>query len=63
MRLIDADAYLKKICTYTETGCGSCKMQTVCPLDEPIIKIMPETHGKWEDCPKCDTKMDLKEGK
>jgi hypothetical protein len=36
-RLIDADAYLKKICTYKETGCGSCRFQTVCPVDEPAI--------------------------
>ena len=36
-RLIDADAYLKKVCTYKETGCGSCRFQTVCPVDEPTI--------------------------
>ena len=36
-RLIDADVYLKKVCTYKETGCGSCRFQTVCPADEPTI--------------------------
>ena len=36
-RLIDADAYLKKVCTYRETGGGSCRFQTVCPVDEPTI--------------------------
>ena len=36
-RLIDANAYLKKVCTYKETGCGSCRFQTVCPVDEPTI--------------------------
>jgi len=47
-RLIDADVYIKKVCTYRETGCGSCKFQTVCPQDEPTIndyldEIMGET--------------------
>lgn len=37
MRLIDADAYLKEVCTYKETGCGSCRFQIVCPVDEPTI--------------------------
>lgn len=41
MRLIDADAYLKKVCTYKETGCGSCRLQTVCPVDEPTIDAIP----------------------
>ncbi len=36
-RLIDADAYLKKVCTYNETGCGSCKLQNICPIDEPTV--------------------------
>jgi len=35
--LIDANAYLKKVCTYNKTGCGSCKLQTACPVNEPIV--------------------------
>ncbi len=46
-RYIDADAYLKKICTYNETGCGSCRFQTKCPADEPAIEAEPVRHGKW----------------
>lgn len=41
MRLIDADIYLKKICKYEADGCGSCKFQTVCPVDEPTVKAIP----------------------
>ena len=41
MRLIDADAYLKKVCTYNETGCGSCDVQTICPVDEPMVDAVP----------------------
>lgn len=41
MRLIDADAYLDKVCTYKTTGCGSCKFQTVCPADEPTVEAIP----------------------
>ena len=41
MRLIDADAYLKNVCTYNETGCGSCRFQTACPADEPTIDAVP----------------------
>lgn len=48
MRLIDADAYLKKVCTYKETGCGSCRFQTVCPVDEPTIDAVPAIRCK--DC-------------
>ena len=40
-RLIDADAYLKKVCTYNKTGCGSCIFQTKCPADEPTIDAVP----------------------
>ena len=47
MRLIDADTYLKKVCTYNETGCGSCKLQTMCPKDEPTIEAVPVVHGHW----------------
>jgi len=38
--LIDADAYLKKVCTYKETGCGNCKFQTVCPADMPTVEAI-----------------------
>ena len=47
MRSINADAYLKKVCTYNETGCGSCKLQTKCPADEPIMDVIPARHGHW----------------
>jgi len=47
MRLIDVDAYSKKVCTYNETGCGSCNVQTICPFDEPIVDAIPVRHGKW----------------
>lgn len=63
MRLIDADAYLGKVCTYNETGCGSCKLQTKCPVDEttvdavPIIRCMDCKYSKciepdddWWEC-------------
>lgn len=45
-RLIDANAYLNKVCTYNKTGCGSCKLQTVCPADEPTIDAEPVRHVK-----------------
>ena len=48
MRLIDADAYLKNVCTYNETGCGSCRFQTACPADEPAIDAVPVIRCK--DC-------------
>lgn len=41
MRLIDADKYLEKVCTYKETGCGSCKLQTTCPKDTPTVNAIP----------------------
>lgn len=41
MRLIDADAYSKKVCTYNETGCGSCAVQMTCPFDEPTVDAIP----------------------
>ena len=41
MRLIDADKYLEKVCTYKETGCGSCKLQTMCPKDAPTVEAIP----------------------
>lgn len=47
MKLINVDAYSKKICTYNETGCGSCAVQTACPFDEPTIDAEPVKHGKW----------------
>lgn len=46
-RYIDADAYLKKVCAYKQTGCGSCPLQTTCPADEPTIDAEPVRHGKW----------------
>ena len=49
MRLIYVDAYSKKVCTYNETGCGSCNVQTICPFDEPIVDAEPVKHGKWID--------------
>lgn len=55
MRPIDADVYLKKVCTYGETGCGSCKLQTMCPADEPTIEVEPAKHRtpsipkEWQD--------------
>lgn len=36
-RLIDADAIKQNICTYEQTGCGSCKHQLCCPEDAPTI--------------------------
>lgn len=51
MKLIDADAYSKKVCTYNETGCGSCNVQTICPFDEPTVDAVPVRHGKWEVTP------------
>jgi len=41
MRLIDVDKYLEKVCTYKETGCGSCKLQTMCPKDAPTVEAIP----------------------
>ena len=48
MRLIDAEAYSKKVCTYNETGCGSCDVQTICPFDEPTVDAVPVVRCK--DC-------------
>lgn len=48
IRLIDADVYLKKVCTYNETGCGSCRFQTKCPADEPTIDAVEVVRCK--DC-------------
>ena len=51
MRLTDADKYLEKVCTYKETGCGSCKLQTMCPKDAPTVEAIPvEVYEqvKWE---------------
>ena len=36
-RLIDADAFKKKVCTYQQTGCGDCKHSLCCPEDVPTI--------------------------
>ena len=58
-RPIDADAYLKKVCTYNETGCGSCKLQTKCPVDEPTMDAVPVRHGHWIFNPKDALEMML----
>ena len=47
MRLIDANAYLKKVCTYNKTGCGSCRLQDKCPVNEPTVDAVPVVHGHW----------------
>ena len=52
MKLINVDAYSKKICAYNETGCGSCVVQTTCPFDEPIVDAEPVKHGYWIFSPK-----------
>lgn len=39
---------IPKVCTYNETGCGSCKLQTKCPVDEPAVDAVPVRHGKWK---------------
>ena len=51
MKLIDADKYLEKVCTYKETGCGSCKLQTTCPKDSATVKDFPpiEWIKKWQN--------------
>jgi len=36
-RLIDADAFKHKVCTYQQTGCGDCKHSLCCPEDVPTI--------------------------
>lgn len=36
-RLIDADDFKKNVCTYQQTGCGSCKHSLCCPEDVPTI--------------------------
>lgn len=36
-RLIDADDYKKKVCTYQQTGCGDCKHSLCCPEHVPTI--------------------------
>ena len=40
-RPIDSVAYLKKVCVYKQTGCGSCPLQTTCPADEPTVDAIP----------------------
>lgn len=44
-RLIDADVFTKKVCTYQQTGCGDCKHSLCCPEDEPTI-IEADKEGK-----------------
>lgn len=49
MRLIDADAYMEKFCTYKETGCGCCVHQGYCPVDEPTVEAKEVVHGEWKE--------------
>jgi hypothetical protein len=49
-RLIDANKYLEKVCTYKETGCGSCKLQTTCPKDAPEVDAIPVAFIKEQMC-------------
>ena len=36
-KLIDANEFKQNICTYQQTGCGSCEHQLCCPEDAPAI--------------------------
>lgn len=36
-----------RTCTYEETGCGSCELQTRCPNDQTMVDATPVVHGKW----------------
>ena len=67
-RLIDVNAYLNKVCTYSKTGCGSCKLQTACPVNEPTIEAEPRWIPVSEKLPKysdsvlvwtCDHEIDI----
>ena len=65
MRLIDAGAYFKKVCTYNETGCGSCVLQVKCPVDEPTVDAELVRHATWIPCAKSGlelTELMRKEG-
>ena len=48
-RLIDADKYLQKVCTYKDTGCGSCDFQGKCITDAPTI-IEADKESGGEQC-------------
>lgn len=48
MGLIDVDKYLGGVCTYKKTGCGSCKLQTMCPKDAPTVDAVEVVRCK--DC-------------
>ena len=62
MRLIDADKYLEKVCTYKETGCGSCKLQTICPKDAITVEAIPiEWLDKWIETVYKDDRVDNEE--
>lgn len=41
-RLIDVDAFKKKVCTYQQTGCGDCKYSLCCPEDAPTVLTIPD---------------------
>ena len=49
-RLIDANEYLEKVCTYKETGCGSCKFQDCCPKDQPTAYDIDKVVEQLEVC-------------
>ena len=46
-RLIDADAFKQNICTYQQTGCGSCKHSLCCPED--VLTIIEADKEESED--------------
>lgn len=51
--LISRSALIEEVCTYKETGCGSCKFQACCPeviniINEfPTIEAKPVVYGEW----------------
>lgn len=62
-RLIDADAFKKKVCTYQQTGCGSCKHSLCCPEDVPTIIEADKniTYQPVDDYKECNFYKDGKE--
>lgn len=45
-RLIDADSFKKKVCTYQQTGCGDCKHSLCCPEDAPTVIEADKTESE-----------------
>ena len=51
--LISRSALIEEVCTYKETGCGSCKFQTCCPdiiniiNGLPTVEAKPVVSGEW----------------